>query len=404
MFDGTKGCSSIDHAGSLVTLCNTESYQSICVDDHNGNINCNMTMGSTTCIDGDLPHFFLSYGSIAWLSNIIGFYTWLCIMSGNTPLNPNRKLKHKTLVCLGSLAYAIFLVANAVTKVPKMKNGNLKLIATGHVVITVIAQGAVLCLMKRNAIDDTEDRKNKEEGQADKDELIATVPTAAKDSAAPRPSAESAPSTTSTSTAVPTQEKTGFLKSFTSKITGVQTTKEVSATGDTGTDTPEKENTAAEGLASMVTGLEPLSLGHQIMLIGAVRIVQRIFVDRTNNETKQQRETWDSSILFNVVYGLILIINVVGILKYLSQSSTKSQDEENVNSQEREKRRAAEAKKARATAFFAAGMLAGLASDWCQSLVPPAVAMDNHGLGHLGKISNLSLVVLISSKLFVFAC
>ncbi|KXH65910.1 hypothetical protein CSAL01_07368 [Colletotrichum salicis] len=368
MFDGTKGCSSIDYAGSLVTVCGTDSYQSICIDDKNGNIKCNMTLGSTFSIDGDLPHLFLSYGTIAWLSNVIGFYTWFCIMSGNAPIDPNRKLKHKTLVCLGGFAYAIFLVAVAAIKVPKMKDRNLRLIAIGHVVATVIIQGAVLCMMKSNAMDNTEKKTKKGEDQFVERKPGTPVATDAQDKASPRPSTDSVRSNTSTSTAVPTSEKTGFLERFTNKIPGAQKTEEISATENTGAQTPKKEETVAQGLASMFMGLSVLSPGHQIILWGAIRLAKCIFVDGGNNDTRQQRETRDSLILFGIVYGLILVINIAGTLNYFSHSDAKSRDEKSVNSEEREKRRAAEAKKVRETAFFAVGVLAGLVTDWSRYL------------------------------------
>ncbi|KXH56617.1 hypothetical protein CNYM01_10720 [Colletotrichum nymphaeae SA-01] len=404
MFDGTKGCSSIDYAGSLVTVCGTDSYQSICVDDNDGNVKCNMTLGSAFSIDGDLPHYFLSYGTIAWISNVIGCYIWFCILSGNAPINPTRKIKHKTLVCLGGFAYAIYLVIVAAVKVPKMKDRNLKLIAIGHVVATVIIQGAILWMMKSNAMDDTEKTKNKSEDQTVKENSDTNVSTDAKDSTSPRPSTESTRSNTSTSTAVSTSEKTGFLKSFTSKIPGVQTTEEVPTTETTGAETPKKEETVAEGLASMLMGLAFLSPGHLMMLWGAIRLAKRIFVDRQNNDTRQQRETRDSLILFGVVYGLVLVINLACILNYFSQGAAKSQDEESVNNEEKEKKRAAEAKKVRETAIFAVGILAGMVTDWCRYFVLAAAAKDTHGLMHLGDVSNLSLVTLILSKLFVLAC
>ncbi|KAK1673182.1 hypothetical protein BDP55DRAFT_670469 [Colletotrichum godetiae] len=404
MFDGTKGCSSIDYAGSLVTVCGTDSYQSICIDDNNGKIKCNMTMGSTFSIDGDLPHFFLSYGTIAWLSNVIGFYTWFCIMSGNAPINPNRKLKHKTLVCLGGFTYAVLLVAVAAIKVPKMKDRNLRLIAIGHVVATVIIQGAVLCIMQSNAMDDREKNTKNGEDQIVEGNPGTTIATDAQDKASARPSTESVRSNASTSTAVSTSEKTGFLDRFTSRIPGAQKTEEVSATEHTGAETPKKEATVAQGLASMFMGLAVLSPGHQIILWGVIRLAKCIFVDRGNNDTRQQRETRDSLILFGVVYGLILVINIAGILNYFSHSAAKSRDEESVNSEEREKRRAAEAKKVRETAFFAVGVLAGLVTDWSRYFVLAAAAKDTHGLAHLGHVSNFSLVTLILSKLFVLAC
>ncbi|KAI3544707.1 hypothetical protein CSPX01_05507 [Colletotrichum filicis] len=404
MFDGTKGCSSINYAGSLVTVCSTDSYQSICLDDNNGNVKCNMTLGSTFSIDGDLPHFFLSYGTIAWISNVIGCYIWFCIMSGNAPINPTRKIKHKTLVCLGGFAYAIYLVAVAAVKVPKMKDRNLKLITIGHVVATVIIQGAILCMMKSNAMDVTEKTKIKSEDQPIKEKSDTTVPTDEMDSVNPRPSTESTRSSTSTSTAVSTSEKPGFLKSFTSKIPGVQTAEEVSATEITGAGTPKKEETVAEGLASMLMGLAFLSPGHLMMLWGTIRLAKCIFVDRENHDTRQQRETRDSLILFGIVYGLVLIINIACILNLFSQGAAKSQDEESVNNEEREKRRAAEAKKVRETALFAVGILAGLVTDWCRYFVLAAAAKDTHGLMHLGDVSNLSLATLILSKLFVLAC
>ncbi|KAL0765238.1 hypothetical protein CaCOL14_012497 [Colletotrichum acutatum] len=355
MFDGTKGCSSIDYAGSLVTVCSTDSYQSICVDDNNGNVKCNMTLGSAFSIDGDLPHFFLSYGTIAWISNIIGSYIWFCIMSGNAPINPSRKIKHKTLVCLGGFAYAIFLVVVAAVKVPQMRDRNLKLITIGQVVAIVIIQGAILCMMKSNAMGDTEKTRNKGEDQTVNEKPDTNIHTEAKDSAYPRPSKESTRSNTSTSTAVSTSEKTGFLKSFTRKIPGVQTAEEFSATATTGAETPKKEETVAEGLASMMMGLAFLSPGHLMMLWGAIRLAKCIFVDQENNDARQQRETRDSLILFGIVYGSVLLINIACILNYFAQGGAKSQDEESVNNEEREKRRVAEAKKARETALFASG-------------------------------------------------
>ncbi|EFQ31845.1 hypothetical protein CGRA01v4_13005 [Colletotrichum graminicola] len=404
MFNGTKGCSSIEYTGSLVTVCSTDSYQSICVDDNNGNVKCNMTLGSAFSIDGDFSHFFLPYGSIAWISNVIGCYIWFCIMSGNAPINPTRKIKHKTLVCLGGFAYAIILVVVAAIKVPKMKDRNLKLIVIGHVVATVIIQGAILHMMKSNYMDVKENTKNNNEDQPVKEKLNATVSTDAMDSVPSRPSTESTRSNTSMSTAVSISEKPGFLERFTSKIPGVQTAEEVPVTETTGTETPKKEETVGEGLASMMLGLAFLSPGHLMMLCGAMHLAKCIFVNRENNDTRQQRETRDSLILFGIIYGLVLVINIACILNYFPQAAAKSQNEESVDNEENEKRRAAEAKKLRETVLFAVGVLAGLVTDWCRYFVLAAAAKDTHGLMHLGDVSNLSLITLILSKLFVLAC
>ncbi|GKT45304.1 uncharacterized protein ColSpa_05485 [Colletotrichum spaethianum] len=260
-----------------------------------------------------------------------------------------------------------------------MKNGNLRTIAIGHVVATVIVQGAIFYLMKSNAVDDTDKKEDQNKSQIEKDKLSTTVATDIQENAPPCPSIESARSTSSTST-------------------------KLSITESADTETPKKEETAEEGLASKVTGLLVLSPGQQIMLVGAASLAKYIIVDRANNGTGWQRETRDSFGLFGFLYGLLLIINVVVILMYLSQGATRVQDKESVNIKEREKRRAAEATKARTAFLFAVGVLAGLVSDWCRYFVLAAAAKDTHGLAHLGQISNLSLIVLTLSKLFVFAC
>ncbi|KAK1977911.1 hypothetical protein LZ30DRAFT_240579 [Colletotrichum cereale] len=393
-------CSSVDYLGSLFTICNTDKYESICLDDRNGHVSCNITMGDSFSIQEDLQqNFFLPYGTVAWISNVIGFWIWISLLNGNAPLKPSRAIKHQAFVSLGGVAYIVFLAVTAIVRVPRLKNRNLQLIAIGHVVAAI--QAAVLCLKRKGASGQKEP-----ENQEDKHgEARAEGPkeTTNKDDSTPRPSTELARSPSSASTAVSLSEKPGFLEKITSNIPGVQRTETTPTAGEANTEAPEKVETTAEGLWSLILGTVCLTPGHIMIFYGVVGIAKQIFATRPKTDTRQQREVTDTFILFGVITGIGIIISIIYVAVKVSATATQSPHEESADREAAEKKRAAQAKTVREAVIFGVVVLSGILSMWCQYFVLAAAARDTHGLVHLGQTSNLSLVYLIVSKLLVFA-
>ncbi|OHW89893.1 hypothetical protein CSPAE12_11484 [Colletotrichum incanum] len=309
-----------------------------------------MTMGGSFSIDEDLQHFFLPYGTTAWVNNIIGFWIWTALMTGKTPLNPNRTIKHKTLVFLIGLAWIIFLGVTAIVKVPQMKKRDLKIIAIGHVVAAVIIQGAVLCLMMKNTIHQEKSENAEDKDKGKRAEESAEAPK--KNNIPPRPSVESARSTSSTSTVISVSEKAGFLDHFTSKIPGILKTETRSVTEEEIKDSPEKEENTAEGLGNLFMGILCLSPGHIMMFCGVVGIAKKTFANRRISNSRQQRDVRDTFILFGVLVGIVVIIGILGIVGKIYADAKQSQDEESADQEAEKQKKAAEIKKMKKLLFL----------------------------------------------------
>ncbi|GJC87451.1 hypothetical protein ColLi_10289 [Colletotrichum liriopes] len=282
-----------------------------------------------------------------------------------------------------------------------MKNRYLKIITIGHVVAAVIIQGAVLCLMRKNTINKEESENREDKSKEKRAEESAETPN--KDNIPPRPSGESARSTSSSSTVVSLSEKAGFLDHFTSKIPGIQKTETRPASEEANIDSPKKEETTAEGLGNFFMGVLGLSPGHIMMFYGVVGIAKEIFINRRITDARQQRDVRDTFILFGVLVGVVVIISILGVVSKVYADDKQPQDEESAEREAGKQTQAAEVKKMKEAVIFGTVMLSGLLSLWCQYFVLAAAARDTHGSMHLRETSNLSLVYLILSKLLLFA-
>ncbi|KAJ0159813.1 hypothetical protein CTA2_9070 [Colletotrichum tanaceti] len=412
-----EDCSSIDYSGSLLTVCSTDKYRSICLDDRSGHVSCNVTMGGPFSIDRDLAHFFLPYGTVAWISNVIGFWIWIALMNGKTPLNLSREIKHTTLVSVGAMAWIVFLVVGAIIKVPKMESRDLKIITICQVLVAVTIHGPTLCLMRKGLIGDEESKTAEEQTDEDRGTLLPkeSAETMDENVGSRCPSSESARSTPSiSSTIASASEKTGFLDSITSSVTGLQRTdtkpsteeeEEKEEEKEQGEDTdPSKEaNSTTQGTSGLFLGGFGVSLAYITMFYGVVGIAKKVFASRGVTDVRQQREVRDALILFGVLLGIAVVGGVLGLAGNLDANSKQSADEESVDRAEREKTRAAEAKKTKEAVVIGVLVLGGTLSVWCQYFVLAAAARDTHGIAHLGNTSNLSLAYLMVSNMLLFA-
>ncbi|KAK2058028.1 hypothetical protein LY76DRAFT_605809 [Colletotrichum caudatum] len=396
-------CYSVDHLGSLVTLCNTDKYQSICINDRKGHASCNVTLGGPLSIARDLQHFFLPYGTVAWISSVVGIWIWVCLLNGTTPLSPNRAIKHKAFVYLYVITCLFFLVLTAIVRVPQLKNRNLKMIAIGHVVAVVLIQSAALSIMGNNTVNHGEAEKQEGKDQYTRNEN--STKRTDKDDITPRPSAELARSTSSASTAVSASEKPGFLDKITSKDPGAQREERPSTLIEESTEAQGKEKAAAEGSWSLLLATICLSPGHIAMFCGVVGIAKQIFDTRPSADPRQQREVRDAFILFATITGIGIIIISIVIAAATKGTATAAQSPHDggVAREAAEDERAAGAKTVWGAVVSGALVLGGILSLWCQHLVLAAAARDTHGIVHLGQTSNLSLVYVILSTLLIFA-
>ncbi|KAK1963543.1 hypothetical protein LY78DRAFT_716646 [Colletotrichum sublineola] len=395
-------CSSVKYLDSLITLCNTDQYQSICLDNRKGHVSCNVTLGGPFSIAGDLQHFFLPYGTVAWISCVIGLWIWISLLNGTAPLNPGRAIKHKAIVSLGVKVCMYFLVLTAIARVHQLENRNLKIIAIGYVVALVIIQLAVLSLMEKNTFGQEEPEKQVDnDGETKSEDPKKTTD---KDNITPRPSAGLARSTSTASTSVSVLEKPGFLEQTTNKIPSAQRTETSPASGEASTEADKEEKSTAEWLCNLFRVMIWLTPGHIMMFWGVIGIAKQIFATGPNQDARQQREVRDAFILFGVVTGIGVIIGIIGVVTKVSGIATQSPHEESAAREPAEKKRAAEAKTVRKAVVFGAVVLCGILSLWCQYFVLAAAARDTHGIVHLGQTCNASLVYLILSKLLIFAC
>ncbi|KAK2031630.1 hypothetical protein LX32DRAFT_650583 [Colletotrichum zoysiae] len=396
-------CSSVDYLGSLVTLCNTDKYQSICINDRKGHVSCNVTLGGPFSIAGDLQHFFLPYGTVAWLSSVIAIWIWVCLVNDTAPLNPNRAIKHKAFVYIYGMICVFFLVMTAIFKVPQLKNRDLKIIAIGHVVAVVLIQSTVLSHMRKNTVDHKEPEKQEDMDKYTSND-ISTKKTD-KDNITPRPSVELARSTSSASTAVSASEKPGFLDKISSKNPGTQRGEKPSTLIEASTEAQRKEKTAVEGSWSLLLGTICLAPGHIAMFYGVVGVARQIFATRPSADTRQQREVRDAFVLFATITGIgIIIVSFVIAAAKGSAAAAQSPHDEDVTREAAENKSATGAETVREAVVSGAVVLSGFLSLWCQYFVLAAAARDTHGIVHLGQTSNLTLVYLILSKLLLFAC
>ncbi|KAK6213134.1 hypothetical protein QIS74_09136 [Colletotrichum tabaci] len=399
-----EDCSSIDYLGSLLTVCTTDKYRSICLDDRSGHVSCNMTMGGPFSIDSDLAHFFLPYGTVAWISNIIGLWIWIALMNGKTPLNLNREIKHTTLVPFGAIAWIVFVVVSAIIKVPKMESRDLKIITICRVVVAVMIYGPTLCLMRKTPIGHEQSKTAEEQTDQDKGKIPEESAETIDENVGSRcHSLDSVRSTSSiSSTVVSASEKTGFLDSITSRVPGIQRTYTKPSTEED-TDPSKKATSTTEGTGALFLGLFGLSLGYIIMFYGVVGIAKKVFASRQVTDVRQQREVRDTLILFGVLLGIAVVAGILGLAGNLNADSKQSEDEESIDREEREKKKSAEAKKIKEAVGLGVLVLGGILSLWCQFFMLAAAARDTHGIAHLGKTSNLSLVYMILSNVLLFA-
>ncbi|WQF85258.1 hypothetical protein CDEST_10272 [Colletotrichum destructivum] len=400
-----EDCSSIDYLGSLLTVCTTDKYRSICLDDRSGHVSCNVTMGGTFSIDSDLAHFFLPYGTVAWISNIIGLWIWIALMNGKTPLNLNRDIKHTTLIPFGAIAWIVFVGVSAIIKVPKMESRDLKIITICRVVVAVMIYGPTLCLMRKTPIGHEQSKTAEEQTDQDKEKTPEESAETIDENVGSRcHSLDSVRSTPSiSSTVVSASEKTGFLDSIASRVPGIQRTDTKPSTEEEDTDPSKQATSTTEGTGALFLGLFGLSLGYIIMFYGVVGIAKKVFASRQVTDTRQQREVRDSLILFGVFLGIAVVAGILGLASNLNADSKQSEDEENVDREEIEKKKSAEAKKIKEAVLLGVLVLGGILSLWCQFFVLAAAAKDTHGIVHLGKTSNLSLVYMILSNVLLFA-
>ncbi|KAK1579582.1 uncharacterized protein LY79DRAFT_563736 [Colletotrichum navitas] len=395
-------CSSVDYLGSLVTLCNTDKYQSICINDRKGHSSCNVTLGDTFSVAGDLQHFFLPYGTVAWISNVIGIWIWVCLINGKAPLNPNRAIKYKAFVYTGGIVDMLFLVLTAIVRVPQLKDRNLKLIAIGHVVAVVIIRSiGLLVISEKNPTDHKEPEKQGDEDEETRAEDFTEMTNNYK--VTPQPSAELTRSTSSGSSVVSVSEKTSILEQITSNIPGIHRVETPSTSVEASTEAPKKEQTAAGGLWSLFLGIIAFSPGHVMMFCGGIGIAKQIFATHTNTDTRQQREVRDVYILFATITGIVIIGSIVGVVTNVFVTATQLPHHESADHEAAGRRRAAETQTVREAFFLGALILSCLLSLWCQYFVLAAAARDTHGIVHIGQTSNLSLVYLILSNLLLFA-
>ncbi|WYZ43121.1 hypothetical protein EsH8_VI_000820 [Colletotrichum jinshuiense] len=362
-------------------------------------------MGRLLSIETDLGRFFLPYGTVAWINNVIAFWIWASLLTGRAPLNPRRRIKHTTLVNLWGVTWLILLAVAAIIKVPHLETPGLKTITIGHVIAAVIVHGSVLWTMNKDKAD--EKTKKIEKGPNNegwKATEGATGTTAEENKAPNRPSTESVRSTSSTSTVVSASEKTGFLDTFATKITGIKAAEAMKFNGDEDNETPKKEETDAQACRGLLVGLLCLSPGHVVMFCGVVQIGKSILTNRRMQDVRQQREVRDVFILFAVLFGLTVIAAIIGLIATNSNGAAHSEDEESVDAKEKKTKQAAEMQKSKLAILFGMGFVAGILSLWCQYYILAAAAKDTHGTAHLGQVENLSLVYIILSKLMLFAC
>ncbi|KAK1991254.1 hypothetical protein LX36DRAFT_358907 [Colletotrichum falcatum] len=393
-------CHSVDYLGSLVTLCSTDKYQSVCLDDRKGHVSCNVTMGGPLSIARDLQDFFLPYGTVAWISSVVGIWIWVSLLNGKAPLSPNRAIKHKAFVYFGGAAHTSFLILTAIARVPRLKNRSLKMIAVGHVVAVVIVQSAVLSTTRKNTSGHKEPDKQDEDEETRDGESTKTTD---QDEITRRPLVELArPTTSSASAAVSVAEKPGFLENMADNAPGTRRTATSLKDGEASAETPEKGQTAAEGLWYLLLGTICLSPGHIMMFCGAIGIARQIFAAGPDADARQQREVRDALALFGVIAG-------TGVVAAVARASTATaarppHEESAAAGEAAGRKRAAENHAAREAAVFGAVVLGGVLGVWCQHFVLAAAAGDTHGVAHLGQTSNASLVYLVFSKLLLFAC
>ncbi|TQN65467.1 putative sterigmatocystin biosynthesis dehydrogenase stcV, partial [Colletotrichum shisoi] len=302
--------------------------ESICLDDRSGHVSCKMTMGGPFSIDSDLAHFFLPYGTVAWISNIIGLWIWIALMNGKTPLNLNREIKHTTLVPFGTIAWTVFVGVSAILKVPKMESRDLKIIAICRVVVAVMIYGPTLCLMRKTPVGHEQPKAAEEQTGQDKDKIPEESAETIDENVGSRcHSSDSVRSTPSiSSTVVSASEKTGFLDSITSRVPGAQRTDTKPSTEEEDTDTSKK-----------------------------------VFASRQVTDVRQQREVRDTLILFGVFLGIAVVAGILGLASSLNADSKQSEDEESVDrEEEREKKKPEEAKKIKEAVLLGVLVLGGI--------------------------------------------
>ncbi|TDZ16882.1 hypothetical protein Cob_v010379 [Colletotrichum orbiculare MAFF 240422] len=381
-------------------------------------------------IEHDLSRYFVPYGTLGVINNLIGIYMWMRIMAGEAPLFPNRKIKHTNIVSLVGLAWIVTVVVFAIVQVRQMKTWRMKEITIGVTYAVVALTGGMIMLMRKE-VKERKEKEQKERNDSEEHERSRARETPDNgDSTGGRQSTDSKRSLSSSSTLSieDTSEKTGFLETFTNRLTSVHKTQTqtsssnqtagnanaeggVSSSGDTSSGTNEtptedpgqkKEETDLQACGGIALIFAILSPGHVLSFIGTVGIAKKILAPRPNadlGEQREVREVRDTFIFFGVVLGVVCII-VIPILVTLAGRSGASRDEEGANAEENKKRISA----ARVGIVVFLGVSTGLFSMWCQYFVVAAAARDTYGTVGLFEFGNLRLVYIILSKLLLFAC
>ncbi|KAF6828739.1 hypothetical protein CMUS01_08448 [Colletotrichum musicola] len=381
-------------------------------------------------LEEDMEDYFLPYGTVGLVNNLVGLWMWACILAGRAPLWPGRRIKQHWIVAVFGFGWIIALAFLMFAQMPRMKSEELQLMTVGFFIAILVNQflGITLAAPKQAE----EKKANNGQGEAINDEQEQDE-TQAEGGAGgaggdlrddeTRRSAESTRSSDSLTDNLlfdledETTEKTTFLHSFSSplRLPGMPLTEGKQSDGGERSEGQGKLSNPIEWkfwphyVLALLFFVLFMAAGHTVILVGVVNLAKEVMAKPNENDpivSRQQREIRDVFVMSGVLQVLCTFVGIV-ISTLGSWVAKRMKAEEDTGEEEAAERvqEGARLVKLQFKAWSANLIVLGTLniSIWCQYFVLAAVVGDTHGTKGLFEFGNLRLLYIIMSKLLFLA-
>ncbi|KAF6810472.1 hypothetical protein CSOJ01_06284 [Colletotrichum sojae] len=381
----------------------------------------------TGALEEDMRHYFLPYGTVGLVNNLVGLWMWACILAGRAPLWPARRIKRHWIVAVFGFGWIIALVLFMFAQMPRMKSEELQLMTVGFFVEILVNQflGVTLAAPKQA------EEKNAKNGQAEAANNAQEQDETQNEQGAGgaprhdenRRSTESTRSSDSLTNNLlfdledETTEMTAFLHSFSSplRLPGMPSTKtkqsdrEDRGEGQGQLSNPTEWKFWQHYVLALLFFVLFIAAGHTVILVGVVNLAKKIMAKPRENDpiiSRQQREVRDVFIISAVLQVLCTFVGIVvsTLGSWLAKRMKAGEDTGEKEAAERVQEGARLVKlqfKAWSANLIVLGTLnIGI---WCKYFVLAAVVGDTHGTKGLFEFGNLRLLYIIMSKLLLLA-
>lgn len=357
-------------------------------------------------IEEDLKHYFIPYGTIAWVDNALNLYIWASLTGGKVPLKSSKTIKFNKLVAMYfAITWVLLPIAFTAVQFNHIKTKEIQYTIVGHIMATFLTHFVGLATMKARATQPGGNDKKVEGADMEANNEIALQEAHQKEETHMRRSMDSVTSTfssTAVSVVVDTSEEKGFLDDDFNKIPSARNeetnrTNEESC-GESHVSKTSMGITDCLVLAFVFLGLSP---GYVMMFSSMVQIAN--IVAKLEGNEKISRKQQDMREAFVLPAALFLIVVSLLLMSLVATYiPERNQDRKEIIEEEEISKKAPKSDKVFGILWIF-GTAVGVSSLWNQFMVIATVARDTHGIAHLGQLENLRLVYIILPKLCLLA-